>query len=115
MRRRHRRFISCLKGRRPAEKTLFVPLLVVLEVAWVLESAYDITRREILDAFEALLLMPILAFEDHSAVRWFILSARESKIELADLLIASSAHSSGCHAVLTFDKAASKSKYFELI
>lgn len=94
---------------------LFVPLLVVLEVLWVLESVYDIARQELLDSFESLLLMPILEFENQSAVRRFTLSARESKIDLSDLLIATSAQSSGCKAVLTFDKDASKSKLFELV
>jgi len=95
--------------------TLFVPLLVVLEVVWVLESVYDVTRQEVLDSFESLLLMPILEFEAQVAVRRFILSARESNLDLPDLLIATSAQLSGCDSVLTFDKAASKSKLFMLI
>ena len=95
--------------------TLFVPLLVVLEVVWVLESVYDVTRQEVLDSFESLLLMPILKFEAQVAVRRFILSARESNLDLPDLLIATSAQLSGCDSVLTFDMAASKSKLFMLI
>lgn len=99
-----------------AEKTaLFLPLLVVLETIWVLESVYAVTRQELLGSFESLLLMPTLKFEAQPAVRRFIVSARKSKIDLSDLLIAASAQSTGCDAVLTFDKAASKSQLFELI
>jgi len=95
--------------------SLFIPLLVTLEVVWVLESVYEVTRQEVLDSFESLLLMPILEFEAQVALRRFILSARESKLDLPDLLIAISAQLSGCETVLTFDKAASKLKLFELI
>ena len=47
---------------------LFVPLLVVLETIWVLESVYEISRQEILESINDLLLMPILIFEAQSIV-----------------------------------------------
>ena len=46
------------------KKELFVPVLVVLELIWVLESAYGISRSEILDSIDSLLLMPIFKFEN---------------------------------------------------
>jgi predicted nucleic-acid-binding protein len=93
----------------------WVPLVVILETLWVLESVYEIKRREILDAIEDLLLMPILSFEAQSAVRGFVSSGRERSAGLPDLLIAHSAIHSGCEAVLTFDRKASGSPLFELI
>ena len=42
---------------------LFVPLLVILELIWVLESVYAIHRTEILESMRELTLMPILKFE----------------------------------------------------
>ena len=102
--------------RAEAEKDVFfVPLLVVLETIWVLEAVYSIRRAKIIDAIEELLLMPILEFEAQSAVRKGLLSAKESVIELSDVLIAHSATDAGCERVLTFDKKASKHKLFELI
>ena len=38
------------KGAEESKGTLFVPLLVVLEVFWVLEPVYEISRIDILDA-----------------------------------------------------------------
>ena len=96
------------------KKELFVPLLVVLELIWVLESAYDISRGEILDSIGDLLLMPILKFENQSALQQFILSAQGSRYDLPDLLIAHSAKINGCETVLTFDEKASKFNLFEL-
>ena len=93
--------------------TFFVPLLVVLETLWVLESVYNLARNDILDSIDEVLLMPILKFEAQATTQRFIIVARESKIDLSDILIACSAKLSGCKSVLTFDKKASTFEYFE--
>ena len=94
---------------------LFVPLLVILELIWVLESVYEISRDEILNAINDLMLMPILNFEQQSILRKFTHAAQGNKHDLSDLLIAHSAISQGCETVITFDKKASKSDLFELV
>ncbi len=96
-------------------EVFFVPLLVVLETVWVLESVYKIPRQEILDSVNELILMPILKFETQPAILNFISSARQTKMDLSDLLIAHSAKFSGCECVLTFDKRASNFRLFELL
>jgi predicted nucleic-acid-binding protein len=93
---------------------LFVPLLVVLELIWVLESVYEISRADILDSIREFLLLPILRFEHKSVLQQFTLSAQANKYDLADLLIAHSAKMQGCETVLTFDKKVSKFELFEL-
>lgn len=99
-----------------SEKTeLFVPILVVLEMIWVLESVYDIARTEILDSISDLLLMPILKFDQQSALQQLVHSAQGNKYDLSDLLIAHSAKANGCEAVITFDKKASKFELFEVV
>lgn len=97
------------------KEVLFVPLLVVLETVWVLESVYKIPRQEIIDSINELILMPILEFETQSAILNFVSSARETKMDLSDLLIAHSTKFSGCECVLTFDKRASNFRLFELL
>ena len=99
-----------------SEKTeLFVPLLVILEMLWVLESVYDISRAEILESISDLLLMPIFKFDQQPTLQQFVRSAQENMSDLSDLLIAHSAKINGCEAVITFDKKASKFKLFELV
>ena len=93
---------------------LFVPLLVVLELIWVLESVYEISRADILESIREFLLLPILRFEHKSVLQQFTLSAQANRYDLADLLIAYSAKMQGCETVLTFDKKVSKFKLFEL-
>ncbi len=97
------------------QQILFVPLLVTLEMVWVLESVYDIPRDNILDTFQKLLLMPILSFEGQVALQNAIQSAKNGSEDLPDLLIAHAAVQSGCSSVLTFDKKASDFKLFQLL
>ena len=98
-----------------AEKNeLFVPLLVVLELIWVLASAYEVSRTEILDSIRDLLGMPILKFEHPSALQQFVFAAQGNTYDLSDLLIAHSAKVNGCETTLTFDKKVSQFELFEL-
>jgi len=93
-----------------------VPLLVVLELMWVLDAVYEVSRREIIDSLKDLLLMPILKFEAHPAVQECIAAAQAAgKPDLPDLLIAHSARRLGCEQILTFDKKAAKYKLFSLV
>ena len=97
------------------QKELFVPVLVILELIWVLESVYETSRAEMIDALRDLLLMPVLRFEDRAAVQQFLLAAQGSTYDLSDLLIAHTAKEQGCAAVLTFDRKAAKSPLFESV
>jgi predicted nucleic-acid-binding protein len=97
------------------QQPLFVPLLVVLEVIWVLQSVYEIPDADIVQTFSDLLAMPVLSFESENVLENFIESTANTSFDLSDLLIANSAYSSACESIFTFDKKASKFKYFELL
>lgn len=94
------------------KEPLYVPILVILELIWVLGAAYAVKREDILLAINNLLVMPAFTFEKQSAVRDFLTSANQSNFDLADLLIAHSAVASNCSTTLTFDKRASKFELF---
>jgi predicted nucleic-acid-binding protein len=106
---------SLFKNAELEKKEFFVPLLVMLETIWVLESVYEISRHDILDAIKDILLMPILKFEHKFALQQLVDAGQGNKYDLSDLLIGHSANASGCDSVLTFDKKAAKFKLFELI
>ncbi len=93
-------------------EVFFVPLLVVLEMIWVLDSVYKIPRQEIVDSLEALLRMPVLRWESQAVIQGLISSAGDTRIDLPDLLIALSAKHSGCEMVLTFDQRACQFGFF---
>jgi predicted nucleic-acid-binding protein len=114
--RQAKKVYSLLKKAELEKNELYVPLLVVLEMIWVLESVYEVTRIEILDSVSDLLLMPVFKFDQQAALQQLIHSAQgNNKYDLSDLLIAHSAKSNGCETVITFDKKAAGFKLFELL
>ena len=104
-----------LKSAEAKKEVLLVPLLVVLETIWVLESIYDESRNDILESLDELILMPVFQFETLDVIQGLIISAQETKLDLSDLLIAHSAKHVGCESVITFDKGAAKSALFEIL
>ncbi len=103
-----RRFKQAETGR----ETLWVPLLVVLELIWVLESAYGKSRGNILDALEDLRRLRVLQFENDDALEALIADGRSTRADLADLLLAHSAVRNGAEAVLTLDREAARHPRF---
>lgn len=98
-----------------AREVFFVPLLVVLEAVWVLESAYGRSRRDILDALSSLRSMPILEFEAEQAVQNLLDEGAKSSMDLSDILIARAAQAAGCSDGLTFDRKAARMPFFRLL
>ncbi len=96
-------------------ETLFIPLLVALELIWVLDSVYDCSREEVVNAIEKLTMMPIIRFEKLEVIHELIKYGRSTTIDLSDLLISNSSIASGCSKTITFDKSASKYQFFELL
>jgi predicted nucleic-acid-binding protein len=91
-----------------AEAPGFVPLVAVVELAWVLSSAYDLKREQLVQAFEGLLRTKELVIE-RAEVVWKALRAFQSaNADFADCLIARSAASAGCEKTMTFDRGAAK-------
>jgi len=106
---------SLFKQAENQQQRLFVPILVVLEMIWVLQAVYSVQDQDILAALNDLLSMPVLLFETQPVLHAFIGAATGSNFDLADLLIAHSAKGHPCESVLTFDKKAAKFAGFELI
>ena len=94
---------------------LFITILVVVELIWVLESVYTVSRNDIIGAIDDMLQMPIFKFENQSTLYKFTKTAIKNKFDLSDLLISLSAKTLKCESTLTFDKKASKFEYFELL
>ncbi len=107
----YRRF----KQAETVRERLFVPLAVILETIWVLESAYDKSRDEVLDSLQDMRQMPVFQFEHEDVIERLLADGRNCKADLADILIAHSARAGGCDAGITFDKNAAKLPFFRLL
>ena len=95
-----------------AKQPLFVSQAVVLELIWVLKSAYEVSRQDILLSINELLSMSALEFQGQQIVRDFVTASHDNTYDLSDLLISQVAKGQGCDTTLTFDKKASKSPLF---
>ncbi|MFA6109899.1 MAG: type II toxin-antitoxin system VapC family toxin [Candidatus Latescibacterota bacterium] len=76
----HQRAVAVLE----AEEEVFVPVTVLLELAWVLR-AREVTREEILEAFRGLAALPCLRLQHDLEVRT-ALGWVESGMDVADAL-----------------------------
>ena len=86
----------------------FVPLVVMVELGWVLEGAYALDRGQVAEAFEALLRARELVIEQAAVVWNAVRTFRSGSADLADALIERSAASAGCDRTVTFDRGAAK-------
>ena len=98
-----------------AESPGFVPLVAIVELAWVLSSAYDLSRSQLVEAFEAVLRPQELVVERGDTVWKGLRLLQRSGGDFADCLIACSAEAAGCAKTLTFDRGAAKNGGMTLV
>ena len=89
--------LLCRKG-----AYFFVPDLVLVELDWVLRSAYDWSRDEIADAIARLLQVQNLQFEDEDRIRRALGAIRRGA-DLSDELLVAKCREHDCEQFVTFD------------
>jgi predicted nucleic-acid-binding protein len=105
------RLVESLTAKSPG----FVPLVAIVELAWVLSSAYELSRAQLVEAFEALLRTQELVVESGETVWKGLRLLQRSGGDFADCLIACSAQTAGCTKTLTFDRGAAKNGGMTLV
>jgi predicted nucleic-acid-binding protein len=98
-----------------AESPGFVPLIAIVELCWVLSSAYGLKRSQVAEALDGLLRSSELVIECADTVWKSLRLAQRSGGDYADCLIACSAAVAGCARTLTFDRAAAKDDVMTLV
>jgi predicted nucleic-acid-binding protein len=91
-----------------ADSPGFVALVSVVEIAWVLGSAYDLDRAQLVQAFEGLLRTKELVIENAETVWKAVRSFQSGNADFADCLIERAAAVAGCEKTITFDLTAAK-------
>ena len=87
----------------------FVPLVSVVELAWVLSSAYALDRGQVVQAVESLLRTKEIMVERAEIVWKALRVFQRANADFADCLIERSAAVAGCDRTMTFDRGAAKS------
>lgn len=98
------RLIDSLSNEAPG----FVSLVSVVELGWVLSSAYGLDRAQLVAALEGLLRAKEIVVDRVETV-WKALRIYErGQADFADCLIERTASGAGCGRTMTFDRAAVK-------
>jgi predicted nucleic-acid-binding protein len=99
-----RRAKAVLQKALDAGEALFVPEVVLCEVAWVLQRRYEYGRAEIGQVLGELLRARQLSFSDGEKIGRAVTAYKSGRGGFSDNLIAEDAKSAGCGAVATFDR-----------
>ncbi len=91
-----------------AESPGFVALVSVVELSWVLSSAYALDRSQLVEAFEALLRTKEIVVDRADTVWKALRVFQSANADFADCLIERTASAAGCERTMTFDRGAVK-------
>lgn len=94
------------------EEPGYVSVVVMAEIAWVLERAYRLTDAEVAAAIEALLQADVLVVESEQEVFTAMIALKEGRGSFADALIGALCTKAGCSGTLTFDRKALRIRGF---
>lgn len=97
-----------IRGGVRAGSPLFVPVTVLLELEWVLRSAFGFDKAAVLHPLFRLLGSFELDFESEGAIEGALAQYERSTADFADCLHAALAQQANQQPLWTFDKAASK-------
>jgi len=100
---------------RSAESRGFVPLVSVVELFWVMSSAYELDRDQLIAVLEGLLRTKELAIERAEIIWKALRIYQTANVDFADCLIERSAAAAGCEKTMTFDRGAAKSAGMTLV
>ncbi|HEX3895884.1 MAG TPA: type II toxin-antitoxin system VapC family toxin [Rudaea sp.] len=97
-----------------AETPGFVNHVVLCELVWVFETAYDYSREQIMQTLQRLFESAFVRFES-SQIVWRALNMYRQGQGFADAMLVLINESRGCDFTLTFDKRAAKMKAARLL
>ena len=94
---------------------LLIDVIVLCELAWVLESAYRYPKANLAEALEAILLTAQFEVEAKDNAWQALADYRHSRADFADCLIGRLNQSHGCDVTATFDTSLKGLPAFELV
>ena len=93
----------------------YINVVVMAELAWVLERVYRLTNAELAAAIERLLQLDAIVVENEEDVFVAMIALRAGQGSFADALIAALNTRAGCSHTVTFDRKAPRLPGFALL
>ena len=98
-----------------AGQMFFIADIVLCELVWVLETAYQYDRQEIVPVLENILRTRQFQFENKDLLWISLADYRNKKEDFADHLIGRAGHKAGCRETLTFDAGLKNNPIFRVL
>jgi len=93
----------------------FITMIVVVELAWVLESCYSAKKNEIVQVLETLLRSKELIVEQAELVWQALRTFARGHADFSDCLIERCGHAAECKYTVTFDQNAAAAARMRLL
>jgi predicted nucleic-acid-binding protein len=97
------------------DRSFHVPVVVLCELVWVLESGYALERAAIVDALERILITAQFTVEAKDLVRQALAEYAAGRGGFADGIIGLANRAAGCATTVTFDRGLRKSPAYQLL
>ena len=107
--------VRLIEGRCTAESPGYISVPVLVELVWVLTTAYHYERAVVIPVIRQILRTVELAVEDRDTVWAALREFASGAADFADYLIAHRNHARGCARTYTFDLRAARGKHFALV
>jgi len=88
---------------------------VLCELVWVLNTGFRLTKAEIVDILQVIVVSEAFAFEQKHFIQRSLDNYRHGRADFADYLIGEIASAAGCRDTVTFDRALKGSPGFTLL
>jgi predicted nucleic-acid-binding protein len=88
---------------------------VLCELIWVLNTSFRLTKTEVVDILQTILVSNVFVFEREHLIQRALDSYRQGRADFPDYLIGEIAIAAGCRDTVTFDRALKGSPGFTIL
>ena len=104
-----------IEGRCTAQSPGYVSIPVLVELVWVLTTAYRLDKAAVIPVVRQVLRTAEFTVEDRDTVLAALREFESGAADFADCLIAHRNHARGCTRTYTFDRRAARGNHFALV
>lgn len=98
------KFKRLIKDAEKEKSILFIPLMVVIELVYVLEKIYKLPKDEVREKVESLEALSVVEIESEEVILEALRIYIEEGLKFGDAMILAKSRTSGIKPVYTFDK-----------
>ena len=110
-----RKAAACIQSTVAKGDRCFVSPVVLCELTWVLLSAYDVSKADLLLTLDRLLATAQFTIGQKDIVRRAVEAYRAGRADFADYLIGMLSRDAGCSTTVTFDRRLRDDPRFQLL